>query len=322
MPVVVVSLARLVRHRRPAATDVATLVAALAAVPLSLIAMSAIQQHGGFTTVPRQGAFAPIEEIPRNVSLTAEGILLLFGANLFEQRLASPATLTALVHLSGLALVAAACRGVIVSWWRGAEPDRVTQALVVAMAFDVTAYLLSNQAIDVMTSRYLIPLMAFGAVLAGRVCADGLWTGRWRGAAAAAAVLYLVLGGLSLRTPAAPAPEAQLEAFLVGHHLDYGVAAYWQASTVTVHSGGRVRVRAIDVGAPAPSAYLWEAQSSWYDPAHPGNDARFVLRDTWDTRSVDRQVVESAFGPPTGDYRVGRYEVLVWERNLLADIAH
>jgi hypothetical protein len=194
---------------------------------------------------------------------------------------------------------------------------------VAAIAFDVAAYLLSNQAIDMMTSRYLIPLMAFGAVLAGRVYADRLWKGRLRGATAAVAVLYLVLGALSLRTPLAPTPEAQLEAFLERHHLGYGVAAYWQASTVTVHSGGRVRVRALDMGTtPMPSAYLWEAEGSWYDPAQPGNDARFVLRDTWDPRSMDRAAVRAAFGRPSDEYRVGRYEILVWDRNLLNDIAH
>jgi hypothetical protein len=317
VPVVLVAVLRLTRRRR-SRVDLVMLAGALLAVPASLLLMGLIQQHGGLTTIPRQGAFAPIEEMPKNVALTVEGVLLLFGADFLEQPLP-----VCLVHLAGLALVVAAYRSVVAAWWRGQQPDRVTQALVAAIAFDVAAYLLSNQAIDMMTSRYLIPLMAFGAVLAGRVYADRLWKGRLRGATAAVAVLYLVLGALSLRTPLAPTPEAQLEAFLERHHLGYGVAAYWQASTVTVHSGGRVRVRALDMGTtPMPSAYLWEAEGSWYDPAQPGNDARFVLRDTWDPRSMDRAAVRAAFGRPSDEYRVGRYEILVWDRNLLNDIAH
>jgi hypothetical protein len=323
IPIVLVSILRLSRSRGRSGSDLALVAAALLAIPASLLLGFAFQQLGGFALVPRQGAFAQIDDMSRNVSLTIEGVLLLFGANFFGQPLASLDTLSALVHLAGLALVLVTCQGVLAAWRRGQEPDRVTQALVVAIVCDLAAYLFSNQAIDVMTSRYLVPFLAFGAVLAGRAGADRLWTGRLRRPAAVVAAAYLVLGGLSLRTPLAPAPEGQLEAFLEQHDLTYGVAGYWQASTVTVESGGRVRVRALDLGTtPKPSAYLWEAEGSWYDPAHPGNDARFVLRDTWDTRSADRTAVEAAFGPPSQVYRVGRYEVLVWDRNLLEELEH
>jgi hypothetical protein len=67
---------------------------------------------------------------------------------------------------------------------------------------------------------------------------------------------------------------------------------------------------------------MWEAEGAWYDPKRRGNDARFVVRDTRDSRSVQRSEMEESFGPPTTNYRVGQYEVLVWDRNLLNDIAH
>jgi hypothetical protein len=324
IPIVLVSVIRLSRSRgRRSRSDLALVAGALLAIPASLLLGFAFQQLGGFALVPRQGAFAQIDDMSRNASLTIEGVLLLFGADFFGQPVASLDTLSALVHLAGLALVLVTCQRVLAAWRRGEEQDRVSQALVVAIVFDLAAYLFSNQAIDVMTSRYLVPFLAFGAVLAGRAGADSLWTGRLRRPAALVAATYLVLGGLSLRTPLAPTPEAQVEAFLEQHQLTYGVAGYWQASTITVQSGGRVRVRALDLGTtPRPSAYLWEAEGSWYDPAHAGNDARFVLRDTGDTRSADRTAVEAAFGPPSQVYRVGRYEVLVWDRNLLQDIDH
>ncbi len=322
LPVVLVALPRLASRRRRSRADLALLSAAVVSVPATLLAMGAIQQLGGFATVPVQASFARIEDMPKNVSLAVEGVLLLFGANFFGRPLLSVGTLSILVHLAGLAFVIVTCRFALTAWRRGEEPDRVTQVMLVAMAVDVAAYLFSNQAIDVMTSRYLIPVLVFGAVLAGRLGADGLWGGRLRGAAAVVALAYLAFGAISLRTPPAPTPEAQLEAFLESHHLTYGVAAYWQASTVTVDSGGRVRVRAVDLGASQPSAYLWEAEGSWYDPARPGNDARFVLRDTWDPRSADRSAVEAAFGPPSDEFQVGRDEILVWDRNLLDDLAH
>jgi hypothetical protein len=196
----------------------------------------------------------------------------------------------------------------------------VTQVLLVGMGVDVAAYLFSNQAIDLMTSRYLIPFLAFGAVLAGRVGADRLRTARLRTAGAAVGIAYLLFMALSLRTPVAPSPEAELGAFLQRHHLAYGVATYWQASTITVQSGGRVRVRAFLARQPQPSPYVWESEGSWYDPNVPGNDARFVVRDTLDSRSVDRNAIEASFGLPSEEYRVGQYEVFVWDRNLLDDL--
>ena len=34
------------------------------------------------------------------------------------------------------------------------------------------------------------------------------------------------------------------------------------------------------------------------------------------------RTLRSKFGTPSEEYRVGRYEILVWDRNLLNDIAH
>jgi len=129
---------------------------------------------------------------------------------------------------------------------------------------------------------------------------------------------YLGFLAASLRVPPSASAETDLARALEREHLTYGLAAYWQASTVTVASGDRVRVRAVDMGSPVPGPYLWEARSAWYDRRVPGNDARFVVRDTADPRSVDRKAVEAAFGPPSEVRRYGRYEVLIWDRDLLA----
>src|SRR5215472_513385 len=303
VPIVAVALLRLVRGRGQRA-DQALLGAAL----------------GGFATVPRQGAFAGVADLPHNAGLALEGVLVLFGADFFGRPIASLNTVALLVHLAGVAFVLLFCRWAIREWRHGREPDRLTQVLLVGMAVDVAAYLFSNQAIDLMTSRYLIPFLAFGAVVAGRVGADRLWSARLRSTGMVIGLAYVLFLAVSLRTPVAPSPEADLGAFLQRHHLQYGVAAYWQASTITVQSKGRVRVRAFIARQPQPTAYVWESQGSWYDPNVPGNDARFVVRDRLDPRSVDRGAIEASFGTPSEEFRMGRYEVFVWDRNLLNDL--
>src|SRR5215472_1601724 len=319
VPIVAVALLRLVRGRGQRA-DQALLGAALLAVPASLVLVGIVSALGGFATVPRQGAFAGVADLPHNAALALEGVLVLFGANFFGRPIASLDTVALLVHLAGVAFVLLCCRWAIREWRHGREPDRLTQVLLVGMAVDVAAYLFSNQAIDLMTSRYLIPFLAFGAVVAGRVGADRLWSARLRSTGMVIGLAYVLFLAVSLRTPVAPSPEADLGAFLQRHHLQYGVAAYWQASTITVQSKGRVRVRAFIARQPQPTAYVWESQGSWYDPNVPGNDARFVVRDRLDPRSVDRGAIEASFGTPSEEFRMGRYEVFVWDRNLLNDL--
>jgi hypothetical protein len=273
--------------------------------------------------VPLQGSFARVEDLPRNAALALEGVLVLFGANFFGQPIASTGTLVLLVHVAGVAFVVLSCRWVLQAWRQGREPDRVTQVLLVGMAVDVAAYLFSNQAIDLQTSRYLIPFFVFSSVIAGRAGARFLSRPHLRTAAIAVGLVYVGFLMASLRAPAASSESTDIGTWLDRNDLHYGLAAYWQASTVTVESGGRVRVRAIDLNAPVPSPYRWEAEASWYDPRLTGNRATFVLRDTSDPRSVDRRSVEAAFGPPREEHMVGHYQILVWDRsrNLLDDLA-
>jgi len=160
-PIAVVTGWRLARSRERQRSDVALLTAAVVSIPVSLLLVTLIGQIGGFTTVPLHASFAHIEDMPKNAALTIEGALLLFGANFFGQPLVSIDTLSILVHLAGFGFVLATLRWVVRAWRRGEEPDRLTQVLVVAMGFDVAAHLFSNQAIDLMTSRYLIPFLAF-----------------------------------------------------------------------------------------------------------------------------------------------------------------
>src|SRR5437660_40453 len=195
LPIVIVALLPRLRGRGQR-LDRALLATALISVVASVLLMGVIDGLGGFATVPLQASFARVEDLPRNTALALEGILLLFGANFFGQPIASLGTLVMLVHLAGVAFVALCCRWVVQASRQGSPPDRVTQVLLVGMAADLAAYLLSNQAIDLRTSRYLIPFLAFGAVLAGRVGADRLRGTRLRGGAVGVGLAYLLFAAV------------------------------------------------------------------------------------------------------------------------------
>jgi hypothetical protein len=325
VPLSIVCGSRLIARRSLKGWDATLLLAAVLAVPSAVALTWAVHGLGGFATLPLQGEFVRIQDLPRNLTLTAKGTLLVFGVEFSAQPLTA-ATLATFVRLGGLVLVAAI-------WWRTVRSfradergDVVTQTLAAGVAVNAAAYLFSNQPADLESSRYLVPLLVFGAVLAGRSGAGWLWRDHLRvpafvGALAYAAVLaYAGSLAISPRPPAEAKEEVAVGHFLERQHLTYGVSGYWDASSVTVATGGRVRVRAINVNGGTACPFRWEAADAWYDPSVPGNDARFVLRDTSDVSWPDYESTEAAFGPPSREYRVGRYEVRVWDRNLLNDL--
>jgi hypothetical protein len=92
-------------------------------------------------------------------------------------------------------------------------------------------------------------------------------------------------------TPAAPEPLANVAAFLESHGLRHGLGGYWEASVITVETGGAVTIRAITPGCMQP--YKWESRQEWYDPAR--QHANFLLlsqlKGYFTKFAVNRQVL-------------------------------
>jgi hypothetical protein len=74
-------------------------------------------------------------------------------------------------------------------------------------------------------------------------------------------------------TPAVPDPLTNVAALLEKYHLSYGLGGYWEASVLTVETGGAVTIRAITPACLQP--YQWESKQDWYDPKQ--HVANFIL---------------------------------------------
>lgn len=297
--------------------DLGVLSAVGASVAAAQALLGLVRLAGGVTLVPIPQSFVPFDGLPTTGGAALHGLLVLFGADFFGQPL-GPESVGSLLHLLGFVFVVAVVWSAIAAWRRGQERDRVNQVLVTMVVVDLAAYVLSVHATDLLSSRYLLPALVSGAVLAGRVGADRLAMRGLAAPALAVVALYAGLLGWTLAT-ATPRPStaAELGAWLDHRSLHYGLGGYWEASAVTVETGGRVRVRAVAPAGDVLRPNMWDTNTAWYDAGVPGNDARFVVWDTRRNESDSRRLALAAFGPPSEVQRVGPYEVLIYDRNLL-----
>ncbi len=182
--------------------DAAMAVAAVASVPLAVLARAAVMHLGGYLMISPHTEIAPIGHWAHNGVLTLRGVLTLFGVD------SQGAALGTVGAAFGLAcLLAAVCGfGKVVWTWRRAR--RAEQLLCTAVVINIAVYVVSSMP-TLGGQREIVAVLPCGAVLAARACVPGHIVGAWRSwvAIAAAAVVALVpLAGAATRPPATPAP--------------------------------------------------------------------------------------------------------------------
>jgi hypothetical protein len=260
-------------------------------------------------------------ELPRHLSITVQGLLLLGGADFVGQP-AGVASAVMVLHLVGVGLAVLGVLAALVQFARGRS--LVDDVLVTAVVFNLSAYVLSTLAVAVFASREFDPVLPFAAVLAGRLLADRVLPVRLL-PAALLVVLAGYLGGLGyeLAQPSVPAQNQQLATWLAEHHLDRGLSGYWQSSVVTLATREHVRVLPLKLvrGDTFVAPYYWEVKRTWFDPRL--NTANFVVLGPAYAEYggfTDQRAVVATFGPPRHVDHLGRYQVLTYSKNLLTEL--
>jgi hypothetical protein len=332
-------LAMLALRRRPLREywyDAALLVAAAASYELANVSLRAIRKFGGYyqEPLPKQ-LIAPMSQVRGNLHVMLQSIQLLFGAS--YQGRHPQLNLSAELHWAGLGLAAAGLAVAVVTFFPSrtfpSRTDRVSQILAAATICTLVAGVFGTLVQSLAYTHEVAILLPLGAVLAGRMLPP-LLPARWwdadperpKRSGRPATVVFSVLGvwlaaGLAALcfaaswAPLAP-PQQQLATWLASHHYTEGLAAYWQANSTTVVTGGQVLLRPV-----TPQADVvrhWETSSAWYDPAQSRADFVIAASDpSVPPGGLSIPTVRKRFGQPAREYTVGPYVVMVYDYNLL-----
>ena len=302
---------------RGAGPELGLVAAAAAALGAAQLISHLLAAAGGFFVWPVGNQLATAGELGGNLALTARGVLLLFGANFLGGSLSYAAALAGL-HLAGIGLVGWALASTLRRFFGAGLAE---QLLAAATLLSLASYLLGTTAVDLHSTREFVAVLPLGAALAGRVLAARLSAAGLAPALAVLATGYLLSLGTVVTRPAVPAQATQLASWLSAQHLTYGLGGYWQASVVTLETGGRVSIRPVVAAGTGLARDDWEVQPGWYDPARHQADF-IVLSGTWPGKTAPGWMgnVRAAFGQPARISYVGPYTVLIYNKNLLAGL--
>jgi len=318
LPLVVVCAVRMYRQPRPLAQrwyELSLAGGALISAGVAKLALAVIKQAGGFTLRPPVIGFSTAASMSAQFWVKVQRVLDVFGASFFGLRLGHSSAIVLALHLIGFALVVWAV-AVGVRRFLG-ESDLIVQVLVAAFVLLLAAYIFGTKP----DANEMVGLLPIGAVLAGRLLPGRLSRARLvptMGVVLACNCLLLAFHALQ---PAAPDQSVPSANWFDAHHLAYGLGQVADANKITVDSGDRVQVRPTRFYNHQLVTTSWQTNASWYDANQ--HDASFVV---WKVPSSCANACEpvtdlrNEFGPPATTYQVGDFIVLVWHKNLLANV--
>jgi hypothetical protein len=297
--------------------------AGLLSAVVAAAAVHVIAASGGWVALRAGKQFVTSSRLPANAAIEIQYFFELFSANFFGHRVDS-AVIPLAVHLAGVLVVAlaiwTAVRTVARGFPRGS--DFVTDVVLAAIACNMAAYLVLYTA-NVNQIREVSPVLALGAVLAGRVLGGPLVRNRLEPVLGAGLLAYLLTMGPALTGPAAAPADLTLTGWLQSHGLTSGIAGYWQSNSVTFDSRAKVVVRPVKGGAGGRPVWdIWEMYLPQTDAAH--NYANFLVLTTPGPTAAQPPITRAGatkrFGPPARVYHYERYTIMVWNHNLLSSL--
>ena len=317
VPIAAVCAMRMYRRRGPWSGqwyDLSLAVGALLSVGVAKVILRVVEQSGGFYVRTPIAAFGTPTEIAALFWTKLSNVLLIFGADFFGAVFGRTA-FAALIHLVGVALVVWALAAVIRRFY--VEDDQIVQMFAVAFVLVLVAYVFGTKP----DPNEIVGLLPIGAVLAGRVLGSKVIR---IGLVPALAVVLAISAVYLLGNASAPSqinPNQRVGFWLERHHLTYGIGGYWNASAVTVETGGKVMVRPVRTYLSSVVTTNFETDSTWYDPTkHYANFVIWTNKNFCGDLCLTRIGLQTTFGKPAQVVQIGQFSVLIYHKNLLQSV--
>ena len=328
--------------------------AAAAAVPVAAAGNRLIKALGGYNMANPFYHLQSLYEMRHGLPVAAESVLVLFGADFKSVTGTGNVAFALVHLIGVAVVLAGFCYGVgglvrpfvRLAWSRrlgaaaaAAPGDLTADFLVIAIAANCAAFVLEVPLQNAYSAHEIAPVLSLGAALAGRTVGSRIYgrrasaasaepgdtvhaarparPGARRGllaALAAGLACYAVLLGIAAAHRQGAPRNVALTAWLTRHHLTSGFAAYWEASSITVDSGGAITLLSVTDGGPhgrlAPQKWLTDTLLTKKMPT-----ATFVIVSPGE--KLRRSSAVATFGQPAQSYRYGPFTILVWHENLL-----
>ena len=299
--------------------ELSLIAAAAAGTAAGELAVRVIHRLGGFALMPVESGLAPRSQLPAHLWLTVQGILNLFGADVAGSPPGAQ-TVFAWLHMIGLALAVAGF-AVAVRRFFSVSPDGLLVAVLAAgIVVSLGSYVSSIIPGTLFDTREIAAVLPFGAVLAGRLLAAPLLRARLTLLLGVVACGYLAALGYGVTQPQQADPEQALAGWLSAHHLSTGLGTYTEDNVTTLDSGGGVRLLTVSWLPSGGVPRVYQSTISWYSPA--AHYANFVVTGTADGWAdlIPRREILALAGPPVRTYHFQSFTIMVWDKNLLADL--
>lgn len=257
----------------------------------------------GLNTPGVRPTFVEFEKIGLNFSLTVNGILSLFDANVFGKPISDLKTIVTAIHFIGLILVVIATIKIFQSW---RKQNSINQIFTLCIVSGLLEYLFSNMPIDITTTRYLTHTIIFGSVLVGRLLPELSFAENRKRFVIAFSLVYLATFIQPLSLHPIETKEQRLSRFLESQHLESGFAPYWASHVVTLHTEGRVKVRPVVANPQGEiKPFEWMSKDVWYT-----DEGSFIIFDSSNWGNVNEVTATKTFGKPSDVIRFEDYTIL------------
>lgn len=323
MPIIIVCGWRLVvcylQERHIKAEDVYYVIISSSAMVMSFIfdKLYYLFGHANKNSFLGSRLFSKMEELPMKFEIYIKSVLGMFDANFFNTTLFSVHTLLCflriLIVLTGLICIVYNIYLVV----KGEDSDICARVLSIGVILVSFVFILTNVGIDEESARYM---GTFPAIMCVIICRTDwkkqIGVKRKNAVITILSLLFIFLISCSLFANRVTEgyrlkDQEELAMVLGNSNLTHGYASFWNASSTTVLSGNKVKVRAVLNNEKGISMYNWFCKSDWY--IEPSN---YIITEDDDMYGVTSDNVIRVLGEPSKIIVVNKFKILVYDYNI------